>query len=84
MSAVERLPIGVPVRIVHGAADPIVPLAQSRDFEARSKRAGETITVVEVAGAGHFDLVSPQSTAWAAVVDAVRALATPARRPRRA
>jgi acetyl esterase/lipase len=84
VSPVERLPIGVPVTIVHGAADPIVPVAQSRDFEARAKRAGESITVVEVPGAGHFDLVAPQSTAWAAVMDAIRALTMPVRRPGRA
>ena len=84
VSPVERLPIGVPVRIVHGAADPIVPPAQSRELAARSKRAGESITVVEIPGAGHFDLVAPQSTAWAAVVDAIRALAAPVRRSGRA
>ena len=77
VSPIERLPIGVPVRIVHGVADPTVLVAQSRAFAARSKIAGGAVTVVEVAGAGHFDLIAPQSTAWAAVMDAIRALVPP-------
>jgi acetyl esterase/lipase len=76
-SPIERLPIGVPVCIVHGAADPIVPLSQSREFATRSRQAGGAVTVVEVPGAGHFDLVAPQSSAFAAVLEAVRALAAP-------
>ena len=75
VSPIERLPIGVPVRVVHGASDPIVPLAQSRALVAKSHDRGAVVTLVEVPGAGHFDVVAPQSTAWPAVLDAVRALA---------
>ena len=75
VSPVDRLPLGVPVRLVHGASDPIVPLAQARAFAERSTKAGEHPVVTEVEGAGHFDLVAPQSAAWPAVLAAVRALA---------
>ncbi len=77
VSPIERLPIGAPVAIVHGAEDPIVPIAQSRDFAARSKKAGASVTVTEVPGAGHFDLVAPQSAAWPSVIAAIRALTPP-------
>jgi acetyl esterase/lipase len=77
VSPIERLPIGAPVAIVHGAEDPIVPVAQSRDFAARSRKAGAAVTVTEVPGAGHFDLVAPQSSAWPSVVAAFRALTPP-------
>jgi acetyl esterase/lipase len=80
VSPMDRLPIGAPVRIVHGAADAIVPLAQSRTFATRAKELGTAVTLVEVPGAGHFDLVAPQSTAWPAVLDAIRSLA-PSSRP---
>ena len=73
-SPIERVPLGVPVRIVHGAGDTIVPLDQSRTLAERMTAAGEHPVVTEVAGAGHFDLVAPQSTAWGAVVAAIQAL----------
>jgi len=80
VSPVGRVPILVPIRIVHGAADAIVPLAQSRTFAEKAKEHGVAVTLVEVPGAGHFDLVAPQSTSWAAVMGAIRSLAPPGRR----
>ncbi len=75
VSPVERVPLGVPVRFVHGAADPIVPVAQSRALLDRMRAAGERAELVLVEGAGHFDVVAPQAEAWKAVVKAVRAVA---------
>lgn len=75
VSPIERLPIGVPVRLVHGTEDAIVPTAQSRDFVPRSVQTGAAATLTEVHGAGHFDLVAPQATAWNSVVAAIRAIA---------
>ena len=40
-------------------------------------KAGDTVVVEVVEGAGHFELVDPASTAWPAVRDAVRALLAP-------
>jgi acetyl esterase/lipase len=74
VSPVERVPIGVPVQLVHGEADPIVPVAQSRKFAARNRGAGGVSEVSIVPGAGHFDLVAPQAEAWAVVLRAVHAL----------
>ena len=74
VSPVARVPLGVPVEIVHGSADPIVPIAASRALAARLRIAGNPVTLTEVDGAGHFDVVAPQSAAWTAVVAAVRAL----------
>ena len=75
VSPIERIPLGVRVRLVHGASDPIVPPSQSRALADRLKAAGEQAIVTEVAGAGHFDLVAPQSAAWSAVLAAVQSLA---------
>jgi acetyl esterase/lipase len=80
VSPIERVSLGVPVRIVHGAADPTVPLAQSRTFAERVVAAGGRAVVTEVPSAGHFDVVAPQSAAWPAVLDAFRALAAPRER----
>lgn len=77
VSPVERVPIPVPVRIVHGERDPIVPLAQSREFVERDRAAGGTVELDVVPGLGHFDLVAPTTTAWPAVVRAIRSLVQP-------
>jgi len=46
----------VPVTLVHGVDDDIVPLGMSQAFTAGR--------LVEIPGAGHFDLIDPQSPAW--------------------
>jgi acetyl esterase/lipase len=75
VSPIERLPIGVPVRIVHGALDPIVPVAQSEAFVERARGKGDDVALTAVPGAGHFDVVGPGAEAWRAVVDALEELA---------
>jgi acetyl esterase/lipase len=74
LSPIELLPLGVPVRLVCGARDPIVPIEQARSYETAAKRAGDTVAVEVVEGAGHFELVNPGSSAWPVVLEAVRAL----------
>ena len=75
VSPIERIPLAVPVRLVHGEADPIVPLAQSAAFVTRAKAAGSMAELDVVPGAGHFDLVAPHADAWTRVIRAVHALA---------
>ena len=69
------LPLGVPSRLVHGDADEVVPIAQSRAFVARAKARGDDARFVEVAGAGHFDLIAPSSPAFDLVAKAIEELA---------
>lgn len=73
-SPMQRTPLPVPVRIVHGECDAIVPLAQSRDFLERHQAAGGRGEIDVVSGAGHFDVVAPHSNAWASVIRAARSL----------
>ena len=79
VSPIERTPIGTRMILIHGDADPIVPVAQSRKLATRERAAGGSPEATFVPGAGHFDLVAPQSEAWAVVLRAVRSLAD--RRP---
>ena len=55
-------PPPVPVTLVHGTADEQVPVGMSRAFGVGS--------LVEIPGAGHFDLIDPESRAWHRVVAA--------------
>jgi len=53
-------PPPVPVTLVHGTADEQVPVGMSRAFGAGR--------LVEIPGAGHFDLIDPESRAWPRVM----------------
>ena len=53
----------VPVTLVHGSDDDTVPPEMSRAFAAGR--------LVEIPGAGHFDLIDPQSPAWPQVLSAL-------------
>ena len=72
VSPKERVPIGAFVRLVHGDADPIVPITQSRDFLDRAHASGDRAELDVVRGGGHFDLLAPHSYAWPTVVRAIR------------
>jgi acetyl esterase/lipase len=50
--------------LVHGSADDIVPPAFSREYVKAKRASGEDVRLVEIAGAGHFDLIDPRSAAW--------------------
>lgn len=45
----------IPIYLLHGDADTIVPVHHSRDFEAVLKRAGVRVIYREMAGGGHDD-----------------------------
>jgi len=68
---IELLPLGVPVRLLQGAADPIVKLEQASAFVERASAYGEDVQTELIDGAGHFDLIAPWAPAWAQVEAAV-------------
>lgn len=63
-SPIELLPLGVPQSLIHGALDSIVPPGLSRDYEKAAKARGDEVRLTILERAGHFDLISPHSTAW--------------------
>ena len=63
-------PLGVPQLLVHGEADAIVPIAQSRDYAALEPDA----ELVALPDADHFDVIDVGHAAWAAVADRLPAL----------
>jgi len=50
--------------LVHGASDDTVPPSFSRDYVGAKRKMKEDARLVEIAGAGHFDVVDPRSGAW--------------------
>jgi acetyl esterase/lipase len=63
-------PLGVTQVLVHGTADDIVPVSQSREHAARDPQA----ELVELRGGDHFDVIDVGHAAWAAVTDRLPAL----------
>jgi len=54
--------------LIHGTADDVVPRAFSRDYvAAKQKKTGqakEDANLLEISGAGHFDVIDPRTAAW--------------------
>lgn len=76
-SPAARLPIGVPQLLVHGSADDVVPPNQSRDYARAARRAGDEAELVEIPGAGHFDVIEPRHAAWLGVAARLPGLVRP-------
>jgi len=63
--------------LVHGSEDDTVPLAFSRDYVAQKKKTGESVELVEIPRAGHFELIDPGSEAFKVVTNTVLAAVAP-------
>jgi acetyl esterase/lipase len=59
-----KLGIGARQWLVHGTADDVVPPEFSRDYVGAKQKAKEDARLVEIAGAGHFEVVDPRAGAW--------------------
>lgn len=70
------LPIGVAQVVISGALDPIVPAHWQLSYHAAARRAGENPVTIEIADAGHFELIDPRAPAsWPIIEGAIAALA---------
>jgi dipeptidyl aminopeptidase/acylaminoacyl peptidase len=65
-SPVERLPLSVPLLLVHGEAESDLPVEMSRRFAAQARRAGDRVTLCTLPGVGHYEHLDPASAAWTA------------------
>jgi acetyl esterase/lipase len=70
--------------LIHGLDDRVVPVAYSREYFRFKSRpsaapggAPERVDLVEIAGAGHFELVDPRSPAFERVRNTVRRILAP-------
>ena len=70
-----RLPMPkMPQRLIHGTKDDIVPIELSRHYRDVKQKIGEPVKLIEVANAGHFELIDPRTEAWKTVETTVREL----------
>lgn len=63
-SIVRLFPLGVPHDLINGTADRIVPFRMAISYVARARAAGDRVSLHVVPGAGHVELVTPDTDAW--------------------
>lgn len=66
------------VVMISGILDRLVPPYVAHDYARAMQRKQTTIDLVEIPGAGHFDLVTPGTEAWEKVKGRIAAALTPA------
>ena len=64
----RRIPLAVPVGLVHAASDRTVSVRRSRAYLTAARAAGAEVTLAEPPG-GHRDPIDPRSTAWRAAAE---------------
>jgi acetyl esterase/lipase len=74
LSPIELVPLGVPVRLLTGDLDQTVKRDQATTFADKARAAGDNVEWIAVPRAGHFDVASPQTPAWAQVLSAISAV----------
>jgi acetyl esterase/lipase len=73
-SPAAQLPLDLPQTLIHGSADDNVPLVISQQYAAHAEQAGDTVHLIELAGADHFVLIDPISDAWQVTIREIQAL----------
>ena len=67
----DLLPLSVPQVLLQGSEDDQIPAKLPGRWAAMARRQGDAVEVMMLPGAGHFDVVDPQSKVWPAVRAAV-------------
>lgn len=70
-SPLKLLPTGVPVVMVHGVFDYVMPPFTGLQYAQAVRKAGDKARVVTLPDAGHFDVVIPTTAAWSTVAGVV-------------
>lgn len=73
-TSVPRLaPLGTRQVLINGREDRIIPAAYAYDYERKMRTAGDDVRVRMLERTGHVELIAPESEAWAAAVEEIRA-----------
>lgn len=73
-SAIKLLPLGVPQVVVWGERDEMTPLWLGENYVKAAAQAGDAARLETLPGLGHFEVASPDSTAWSMVRDTLQSL----------
>jgi acetyl esterase/lipase len=70
-SPIERLPLGIPQKLIHGTNDRNVPFEISERYASEAKKHGDDVELIALEGADHFAVIDPRSKEFAQVESAV-------------
>jgi acetyl esterase/lipase len=73
-SPITLVPLGIKQKIIQGGADNIIPMVMATDYVEAGKKKNDEVELIALKDADHFQLVDPNSPAWAAVQEAVKSL----------
>ena len=73
-SPAALVPIGARQAVISGALDPIVPVRFGHGYAAKAQAAGDAVQIMDIAGAGHFELIDPASDAWRRIEPVIEAM----------
>ncbi len=73
-SPAALLPLGVRQVLIHGSLDTISPPVVDLRYREQAAAAGDRVEARTIAGAGHFELISPSEPAWLTAAGMVQAL----------
>jgi acetyl esterase/lipase len=73
-SPINLLPLGVPQVLVIGDHEDFVPRPFVAVYAAAAARAGDSVRIITIPRAGHFEIASPRTAAWPHVEAAIRSL----------
>jgi acetyl esterase/lipase len=73
-SPAAMLPLGVPQVLIHGTSDDSVPIEVSQAYVKAARSVNDPITYLELEGVDHFDVIDPDSKAWAITINELQKL----------
>lgn len=73
-SPISLLPLGVRQTIIQGDSDRFIPTEMATTYVDAAKQKGDSVKLVLIERAGHFELVDPQAPAWVIVKQEILAL----------
>jgi acetyl esterase/lipase len=73
-SPISYLPLNIPQILVNGDKDFIVPIEHIQPYYEKAKFKGDSIQLLRIPSAGHFEVITPGSTAWTAIINAFEEL----------
>ena len=68
------LPLGVPQVLIHGTRDDSVPLEVSQAYANAARAVNDAVTFIVLEGVDHFDVIDPQTEAWAIIIKELQKL----------
>ena len=68
------LPLGVAQVLIHGTNDDNVPIEVSQAYVKAAQSVNDPITYIELKGVDHFDVIDPNSAAWATTIKELQKL----------